>query len=342
MRFKFHPLLLLTAFLTLFAGALFFFPRIMLTFFFAFFLAFLLEPLVQWFEGKGASRLAAVITVFFLMFICGAVLAVTFFPGLVEDLNQALTKLPTYVKDLQHWFARLNKEYKRFALPQNVREVVDEALYRGEEVLRQFLLRLATFLLSFFSQVLFFFLVPVLAFYFSKDMVNLKEVVFTWSKRLFGEEREVIGEVIAVVTGYLRAQALSSLLVGLLLTIGLLLLRVDLAILIGVLAGVFNIIPYFGPVLGAVPAVLLAAQTSLWRAAYVILLFFIVNQLESMVIIPRLIGGRVGLHPLLVIFIILIGGELFGFSGIVFAVPVGAVLQVIIKYYWKKVLIGQK
>ncbi|NLW59889.1 MAG: AI-2E family transporter, partial [Firmicutes bacterium] len=108
MRFKFHPLLLLTAFLTLFAGALFFFPRIMLTFFFAFFLAFLLEPLVQWFEGKGASRLAAVITVFFLMFICGAVLAVTFFPGLVEDLNQALTKLPTYVKDLQHWFARLN------------------------------------------------------------------------------------------------------------------------------------------------------------------------------------------------------------------------------------------
>ncbi|NLY90289.1 MAG: AI-2E family transporter, partial [Firmicutes bacterium] len=260
----------------------------------------------------------------------------------VEDLNQALTKLPIYVKELQNWFVRLNKEYKRFALPQNVRDVVDEALYRGEEVLRQFLLRLATFLLSFFSQVLFFFLVPVLAFYFSKDMVNLKEVVFTWSKRLFGEEREVIGEVIAVVTGYLRAQALSSLLVGLLLTIGLLLLRVDLAILIGVLAGVFNIIPYFGPVLGAVPAVLLAAQTSLWRAAYVILLFFIVNQLESMVIIPRLIGGRVGLHPLLVIFIILIGGELFGFSGIVFAVPVGAVLQVIIKYYWKKVLIGQK
>lgn len=342
MRLKFHPLLLLTLILLLFVAALVFFPRIVLTFFFGFFLAFLLEPLVKWFEKKGATRLAAVITVFFLMLIFGAVLATTFFPGLVEDLNQALTRLPIYVKDLQNWFARLNKEYKRFALPQNVREVVDEALYRGEEILRQFLLRLATLLFSFFSQILFFFLVPVLAFYFSKDMDNLKAVVGTWSQRLFGEEREVIGEVIAVVTGYLRAQALSSLLVGLLLTVGLLLLRVDLAILIGVLAGLLNIIPYFGPVLGAVPAVLLAAQTGLWRAAYIIGLFFLVNQLESVVIIPRLIGKRVGLHPLLVIFLILVGGQLFGFSGIVFAVPVGAVFQVLLKYYWKKVLINHK
>jgi predicted PurR-regulated permease PerM len=341
MRFKFHPVLLLTIILALFIGALVFFPRVVITFFFAFFLAFLIEPLVKWFQSKGAGRLSAVITVFFLSFIFGVVLAVSFFPGLVDDLNQALTKLPTYVKELQNWLTRLNKEYKRFTLPQNVREVVDEALYRGEESLRQFLLRLASLLLSFVSQVLFFFLVPVLAFYFSKDMEKLKEVVFTWSRRLFSEEQEVIVQVIAVVTGYLRAQALSSLLVGLLLTLGLLFLKVDLAILIGVLAGIFNIIPYFGPVFGALPAVLLAAQTSLWRGAYVILLFFIVNQIESIVIIPRLIGGRVGLHPLLVIFMILIGGELFGFGGIVFAVPVGAVLQVIIKYYWKKVLISR-
>ncbi|HHW13281.1 MAG TPA: AI-2E family transporter [Firmicutes bacterium] len=337
---KIQPLLVVTAVLALFILALIVFPRVLITFFLAFFLAFVIEPLVKWFERKGARRLTAVITVFFLMSVFGLVLGVNFLPGLLDDLNQALTKLPTYVKDLQNWFARLNKEYKRFALPQNVREVVDEALYRGEEALRQFLLRLASFLLSFFSQVLFLLLVPVLAFYFSKDMENLKAMVYTWSKQLFGEERVVVFEVIAVITGYLRAQALSALVVGLLLTTGLLLLQVDLAILIGALAGVFNLIPYFGPVVGAVPAVLLAAQTSLWRAVYVIILFFIVNQLESIVIVPRLIGGRLGLNPLVVIFLLLIGGELFGFSGIVFAVPVGAVLQVLLKYYCKKVLFG--
>lgn len=337
---KIQPLLVVTAVLALFILALIVFPRVLITFFLAFFLAFVIEPLVKWFERKGARRLTAVITVFFLMSVFGLVLGVNFLPGLLDDLNQALTKLPTYVKDLQNWFARLNKEYKRFALPQNVREVVDEALYRGEEALRQFLLRLASFLLSFFSQVLFLLLVPVLAFYFSKDMENLKAMVYTWSKQLFGDERVVVFEVIAVITGYLRAQALSSLVVGLLLTTGLLLLQVDLAILIGALAGVFNLIPYFGPVVGAVPAVLLAAQTSLWRAVYVIILFFIVNQLESIVIVPRLIGGRLGLNPLVVIFLLLIGGELFGFSGIVFAVPVGAVLQVLLKYYCKKVLFG--
>jgi len=147
-------------------------------------------------------------------------------------------------------------------------------------------------------------------------------------------------EIISVVTGYLRAQALSSLLVGLILTAGLLFLKVDLAILIGVLSGIFNIIPYFGPVLGAFPAVLLAAQVSLWKALYVVLLFLVVNQLESIVIFPRIIGGKVGLHPLGVIFLVLIGGELFGFGGIVFAVPIGAILQVILKYYWKKKIVN--
>jgi predicted PurR-regulated permease PerM len=342
MRRKIHPLLALSAVLLLFLASLVLFPRVIIAFFLAFFLAFLLEPLVQWFQKKGAGRLAAVITVFFLLFIFGAILVINFFPGLVEDLNKALVKLPTYVQDLQGWFTQLNKEYKRFTLPQNVRDVVDEALYRGEETLRQLLLRLASLLLSFFSQVIIFFLVPVLAFYFSKDLVILKNIIHHWSQRLFGEEQAVIVEVIAVVTGYLRAQALSSLLVGLLLIIGLSLLRVDLAILLGALSGVLNLIPYFGPVLGAGPAVLLAAQTSLWRAVYVVILFFLVNQIESIFILPRLVGGRVGLNPLIVIFLILIGGELFGFSGIVFAVPIGAVLQVIIKYYWKKVLVDQE
>ncbi|NLW55378.1 MAG: AI-2E family transporter [Firmicutes bacterium] len=340
MRAKIQPWIILIIVLLLFVGSLIFFPRVIITFFLAFFLAFLIEPLVKWFELKGATRLAAVITVFFLLFVLGAVLIVVFLPGLVEDLNKALTKLPVYVSDLQKWFNMINKEYKRFSLPPSVREVADEALYRGEEVLREFLLRLGSLLLTFFSQILYLFLTPVLAFNFSRDMDRLRRRVFHWSKLLFREEQEVVAEIISVVTGYLRAQALSSLLVGIMLTVGLLFLKVDLAILIGVLGGIFNIIPYFGPVLGAFPAVLLAAQVSLWKALYVVLLFFVVNQLESMVILPRIIGGKVGLHPLGVVFLVLIGGELFGFSGIVFAVPIGAILQVILRYYWKKKIVN--
>lgn len=340
MRAKIQPWVIITTLLLLFVGSLIFLPRVIITFFLAFFLAFLIEPLVKWFELKGATRLAAVLTVFFLLFVFSAVLVVNFLPGLVEDLNKALTKLPIYASDLQKWFAKLNKEYKRFSLPPSVREVADEALYRGEEFLREFLLRLASLLPSFFSQILFLLLTPVLAFNFSRDMDKLRRLVFNWSRQLFREEQEVVVEVIKVVTGYLRAQAFASLLVGIMLTGGLLFLQVDLAILIGVLAGVFNIIPYFGPVLGAIPAVLLAAQVSLWKSLYVVILFFVVNQLESMIILPRIIGGKLGLHPLGVIFLVLIGGELFGFSGIVFAVPIGAILQVILKYYWKKAIIN--
>ena len=117
MRAKIQPWVILIILLLLFVGSLIFFPRVVITFFLAFFLAFLIEPLVKWFEKKGATRLAAVITVFFLLSVLGAVLVVVFLPGLVEDLNKALTKLPVYVSDLQRWSNMLNKEYKRFRLP---------------------------------------------------------------------------------------------------------------------------------------------------------------------------------------------------------------------------------
>lgn len=335
---KVLPQIILIILVLFLIGALVFFPRIMLPFFFAFFLAFLLEPVVKWFERKGASRIAAVITVFFLLGVFCSVLVVVFLPGLLKDLNKALTKLPVYVSDIQKWYLKLNREYKRFSLPQSIRNIINEALFRGEEFLRLFLLKLASLLLSFFSQILFLLLVPVLAFYFSRDLESFRRTGLIWSERLFREDQGMILEVIRVVTEYLRAQALSSLVVGLILILGLLFLRIDLAVLIGALAGLFNLIPYFGPVIGAAPAMFLAAQTSLWKAIYVAVLFVIVNQLESIVIYPKIIGGKVGLHPLSVILLLLIGGQLFGFIGIIFAVPIGAVLQVIIKHYWKKAI----
>lgn len=322
--------------LLLFLLVFFFLFRILLPFLLGLFLALLLDPLVVWFEKKGAPRSAAVLTVFILLGIFLTVLVVWFLPGLIEDLDNALAKLPDYVRGIQQWLARLNQAYKRFRLPQNIRQVIDETLLWGEEFLRQFLLRLGTLLISFFPQSLLLLLVPVLAFYFSRDLMRIRNGILYWSKQIFREDQGVAVDVAKVVITYLRAQALAGVVVGLFLTIGLLILRVDLAILIGVLAGIFNIIPYFGPVIGAAPAVLLAAQDSPWKGLYVILLFFLVNQLETVVIIPRIIGEKVGLHPLLVIFLLLVGGDLFGFAGVIFAVPIGAVLQVMFWYYWRK------
>jgi|SRR5690554_47952 len=316
--------------------AFFFLLRIILPFFFGLFLAFLIEPLVEWFEKKGAGRTDAVLTVFTLLGIFLTVLVVWFLPGLVEDLNNALAKLPDYVRNIQDWFIRLNQEYKRFRLPQNIRQVIDETLIRGEEFMREFLLRLGTLLITIFPQSLLLLLVPVLAFYFSRDLKKIRSGGKYWTRQFLKEDQDMVLEVARVIIAYLRAQALAGLVVGLLLTVGLIFLRVDLAILIGVLAGIFNIIPYFGPVIGAAPAVFLAAQDSLWKVLYVVILFILVNQLETIVIIPRIIGEKVGLPPLLVIFLLLVGGELFGFLGVIFAVPVGAVLQVMFWYYWRK------
>lgn len=324
--------LLLIALIVLF----FFLLRVVLPFFFALFLAILIEPAVAWLEKKGATRAGAVLVVFILLGLTSAVLIVWLIPGLIADLNLALARLPEYIRVIQDWLLKANQEYKRFRLPQTIRQVGDEALLRGEETLRQLLMNAGGAILSFFSQFLILLLVPILTFYFSLDLKKLQQQAAYWSHQFFREDQRVVGEIAQVVISYLRAQALASLEVGLLLIIGLLFLRVDLAILIGFLAGVLNLIPYFGPILGAAPAVFLAAQDSFWKALYVVILFFLVNQLEAAVILPKVVGERIGLPPLAVIFLLLIGGELFGFVGIIFAVPVGAVLQVIFRYYWKR------
>ncbi|MGE5599609.1 MAG: AI-2E family transporter, partial [Bacteroidota bacterium] len=136
-----------------------------------------------------------------------------------------------------------------------------------------------------------------------------------------------------VLQEYFRGQALSILVMTLVLTAGLALLRVDFALLLGPLAGILNIIPYFGPLLGALPAVLVAMGRSPWHIIYVIALFVAANQLEAAYLTPRIVGGRVGLHPLLVIFSLLAGGKLFGLLGMIAAVPVTAAIKVAVSEY---------
>lgn len=108
--------------------------------------------------------------------------------------------------------------------------------------------------------------------------------------------------------------------------------------IIGLIAGIFNIVPYFGPIIGAFPAVIFALLKSPLTALYVIILFVAVNQIESSIISPSILGEHVGLHPVTVIFSIISGGYLFGVLGVLLAVPVASIVKVVLRYVRNKLL----
>jgi predicted PurR-regulated permease PerM len=130
---------------------------------------------------------------------------------------------------------------------------------------------------------------------------------------------------------FIQGQLLTAIIVGVLETIGLFLVRVKYPLVLGVIGGIAEIIPYFGPVIGAVPAVAIALIESPIKAMWAVLVYVVVQQLENAYISPKIIEGRLGLHPVATIMVILAGGKFFGVAGMLLAVPVTAILRVLIK-----------
>ena len=151
--------------------------------------------------------------------------------------------------------------------------------------------------------------------------------------RYRGDAQYVLREVNVALNGFFRGQLWICLFVGLFIYGGLALLKIPYALFIGLLAGLFDIIPYFGPVLGFLPAAALALSQSPLTVLWVLLLFIAANQIENSLISPWLIGDRVGLHPLVVIFAVLVGGYLMGILGLLIAVPVAAIGRVLLDFF---------
>jgi len=149
---------------------------------------------------------------------------------------------------------------------------------------------------------------------------------------------ELCSRVNKVVGRFVRGQLIVSVVVGGLVALGLSLLGVRYALFLGVLAGLFDIIPYFGPVLGAIPALVLAFLRDPLTALWTLLMFVAVQQLEGSVLSPKIVGEQVGLHPLTVIFSVLAGGELLGVTGMLLAVPAAATVKVTAGFIGEKLM----
>jgi predicted PurR-regulated permease PerM len=190
-------------------------------------------------------------------------------------------------------------------------------------------------------------LIPVVTFYLLRDWDDLVNGIRTLIPRSVEPTvSEIFREIDEVLGAFIRGQMLVMLALGIIYAIGLWAIGLDLGFIIGLGAGLLSIVPYLGTFLGVIAAVIAALFEfrDIWHVLLVLLVFGAGQSLESMVLTPKLVGDRIGLHPVTVIFAVLAGGQLFGFLGILLALPVAAALNVLVRHlhgrYRNSVLYG--
>lgn len=300
-------------------------------------LAYAFNPLVKKMMTLKLSRTQSTTIIFVGILIAVAGFSLVFFPMIVKEVNGLLSKLPDIS---QNWYERFITWYgQNIEANPNMPSTFEGVLeYLNIEVsdITNWLFSstgtLFTKISSFASSLVHVITIPVIMFYFMKDGDKVahsakKMVLPRWRSWVFPLAEKIDG----VLGGFIRGQLLVAFFIGVLSSIALLLLGVEYWLILGMMAGIGDLIPYIGPFLGAIPAVFIALTTDPWKALWVIVAFLIIQQLEGNLISPKIVGHSVGLHPALIIFVLLVGGALWGLVGLLVAVPMAGVLRVLLE-----------
>lgn len=321
--------------------------NIVIPLFISMLIAYLFDPMVDWFEAKGVNRTLAIAFIMAIGVGTITLFIVLITPTLVEEISLLYKeKLPNFFRDIQAWYLDTQMWLEKrtgYTLPVTVGETfsnygqkiqelatsaVQEAFQRVTTVTTQFLSGTWAVLAYLFNAAL----VPLFTFYFLRDFdkykAGLHELIpLPHRDRVVARARRVDG----VVGHWFRGQVTVAAILGIAYTIGLAICGVKLWYAIGIFAGVLSIIPYLGFIIGIGLALLMSAldDGSGWGQIFGILAVFTVVQIaEGYIITPKIVGEKVGLSPVMVIIVLLVGAELFGFLGVLLAIPVSAVLRV--------------
>ncbi len=326
--------------------------------------AYIINPIVNYLERKGVKRQFGVIIVYISAILIFGILIVSVIPKTINEVSNLLTSLPgmvdTLIREFNNFlsnvFAKFNIElpknfiniYKEtnpkvngnVETPQIVSNILDsikgtinDLIVKVQGSLMGSLSNVISKLYGFLTSAFRLVLIIIFSFYFSVDK---ERFMLRVKKAIPNKHREDISyltkNIDIALQQFIRGRMLMAIFVGLLTMIYLLVLRVDFAIIIGLITCVADIIPFIGPFLGCAPAVLFAFMDSPMKALWVLILFVIVQWVENNILAPKLIGDSTGLNPLVILISIIIGGGIFGVWGMVISVPLTSIIFILVDF----------
>lgn len=311
-------------------------------------LAYLFDPLVERFARIGLRRWLAVLLVYAIaVAVVGVAVSLTI-PPLVRQIATFADELPQIVSQIQFQLAHLNQVYDQLGIAPELRDMADRLVKTALEALQNVDLGIVRPIVdsaaSFIGSLFAYLILPAWLFFLLKDRPRLqlaldRSLPPAWRPDAWA----IVGIVHEVFGKWVRGQILLGLTVGIASFIGLSILGVTVdpifsqyAVLLALIAGFGELLPIIGPIISAVPAVLLGLTAGVEPALAALVLYFVIQQVENNVLVPKIQSDAVELHPTIIIVALIVGGAIFGLLGAILALPVTAAGRDVFAYLFRR------
>ncbi|MEK5205526.1 AI-2E family transporter [Psychrobacillus sp. FSL H8-0510] len=293
-------------------------------------LFYLSRPLLKWLESVKFPRWASILSVFAVIGLIGWLFYALIGPPITEQVNELVENTPEIIEDVEEVtkYALSQKDL----LPETLQDTVDDATGKINDIAVSAGSLLFKFIQSVFQGIFVLVLVPFFLVYMLKDHEKFAPFVSSFAK---GEKktwiRKTLADIDDTLRSYIQGQLFVSFLVGLMLLIGYFAIGLEYALLLAIFGMMMNVIPFLGPYISVIPAIIIALTQEPKLAIYVAIIMLVAQQIESNFITPNVMGKSLDIHPLTVITVILAAGNIAGLWGIILAIPTYAVIKVILK-----------
>ncbi len=296
---------------------------------FALVIVFLITPVLNYLEKKGLPRVVALVLtyLFFIALLTGIMLFVA--PIVVSEVNQLANTMPKYSQLIDSALTEYQTNYDAFKLSPQANRMIDSVLESVQSSVISILSGIPGYTISVLSLLLDFILAPLIAFFILVDRSRLANgMAALVPKAIRPQTMYLVYRLTTAVEGVLRVMLVLALFIALLCSFGLFVAGVPFALLLGFFAGFVQVVPYVGPIAGVVPIVIVAwIAKSGWYALGIGIYFMLLTQITSLILYPIMMREHVGVHPLLVIIAMLLGGALFDVWGVLAALPAAAIIN---------------
>ena len=305
-------------------------------------IVFILNPFITMLQRRGIPRLAGVAMTYLGFLAVAVIIGLVMYPAVHDQGQNLADRWPSIRTKMERWVDDRAESMKGTPFEFD-RQRVTAAFSNPDLSVRDQIDRVAEVGVAVFHVLLVLILTPVFAFYLLVDLPHLKRV----AEGLIPDPARAEVLVLArrmngAVGGFFRGQLVVATIVGMMASLGLFIIGLPFWLLIGMVAGFFNMIPLIGPYIGGVPALVIALTTrEPITAVWVVVVMVAVQQIDNHFISPVVMHRVVKLHPVLVMSALLLGGTLGGFFGLLVAVPTTAVLKILIGHLWRVHVLGE-
>lgn len=294
--------------------------------FISFIVAYILKPIHVKLVGRGLNNKFSGILLISLIVLIFFALFAFLIPSVLREsmsLNYTISKLQSIADGFYDniKFVKNNKIF--YIISDNVNGKINKYTRSMAENIMNSIFKLG-------ENVLSLFVVPIISYYFLTDGYRIENfILIAFPIRIRNMVKKILIDIDKVMGRYMSSQFLLCAIIGIFTFFILVFLHVDFPVLLSILNAFFNIIPYFGPIFGAVPAIIMALMESPKTAVYTTLWLYVLQLVEGNILSPKITGDSVSMHPLTVILLLIIGEKFAGFLGMVLAVPIGVIAKII-------------